>query len=462
MASRLGPSRSASSAEVPPSATLHQPVSLPRSSAHTTKPHVASTVSTSSYTASRSKPPQMLPTTQPPQPSGVAWDDMKPHYTASTISTSSYAAPRSKPPQMLPTSQPPQPSWNDIKPHVTASTLSTSSYTAPRPKPPQMLPTTQPPQPSGPVWDDMNSLKGNNSQNSSLPLQYQQPTYSQGNHSMELPAVNDATGANNYFVGVPASGIVPASGMGLNPYQSDQVRTNPFSQQQSRPSFAPSSITSSFSTAPTMSSQSFGQQSFDTSQSSTSLPATQAFYNPQPQTSMQIQNPSSQSFISDPPSHLFPSTQPTGQSQFAPQSHNSIPQQPYISHSSQPMQSSSNPQFMYQNPGPAPQSQMGGHNVSSQSQFFGMTTMPTQQQQQQIQMQQQKMQQKIPQQMQMQQQQMQQQQIQQQHQPQLGQNYYPSMQPQMSHQVNSAYGQTSVYPQGGFPPQTGNGQWGNM
>ena len=394
VASKLGHSRSASSTRVPPSAPLSQPVSLPRSSAHTTKPHVA----------------------------------------ASNAPTSSYTFPPSAPlpqPVSLPRS-----SAHTTKPHVVAST---SSYTAPPPKPPQMYPTAQPPQPSMGVWDDMNSLKGNNIQNSSLPLQYQQPTYSQGSPSMQLPTVNGASGANNYFVGVPASG------MGLNPYQADQVRTNPFSQQQSRPSFAPSSITSTYPTTPTMSSQPFGQQSFSVSQSSASLPVSPSYYNPQPQNSMQIQNPSGQGFISESPNHLFPSAQSTGQPQFPPQSHNSIPQQQYISHSPQPMQSSPNPQYMYQqNPGPA-QSQMpvGGHNVSGQSQFLGMTTMQMQQQQQQ-----------------MQQQQMQQQQMQQQQQPQqLGQNYYPSMQPQtMSHQVNS---QTSVYPQGGFPPQSGGGHWSN-
>ena len=349
-----------------------------------------------------------------------------------------------------------------------------------------MLPTAQPPQHFGVLWDDINSLKkkkGNNSQNSSLPLQYQnsqnssiplqyqQSTYSQGSHSMQPPAVNGANANNNYFVGVQPSGL----GLNLNPFQPNQVRTNPFSQQQSTPSFPPSN----FSTTPTMSSQPFGEQSFSVSQSSASLPVTPAYYNsqphnpqphnPQPQTSMQIQNPSGQNFISGSPSHLFPSTQSTGQSHqytsHSPQSMQSLsnPNPQLTSHSPQLMQSLSNPnpQFMYQNPGPAQSQQMGGHNipghnVSGQSQFVGMTTMQMQQQQQQMQIQQQ-------QQMQQQQMQHQQQQIQQQQQPQLGQNYYSSTQPQiMPRQVNSTYSQTSsVYPQGGFPPQTGGGLWGN-
>ena len=173
------------------------------------------------------------------------------------------------------------------------------------------------------------------------------------------------------------------------------------------------------------------------------------------QTSIQVQNPSGQNFISDSLS-LFPSMQSTVQSQFSPQSHNSIPRQQYTSHSPRSMQSPSNPnsqytlhspqsmqsfsnsnqQFMYQSPGPAQSQQTGGHNISGldvwgQSHFLGMNTMQMQQQRQQ--------------------------QIQQSYQPQqLGQNYYSSMQPQiMSRQVDSTESQTSsVYPQGGFP-QTG-------
>ena len=351
---------------------------------------------------------------------------------------------------------------------VAASTALPSSYRAPPLQPPQMLPqmlpTAQPSQPSGGVWDDINSLKGNNGQNSSLPLQYQQPIYSQSNNSLQPPAFNGANANNGYFI--------PASGMGLNPYQSDQIRTNPFSQQPSIPPFATSSITSDLSTTQPMGIQSFGENSFKLPQSSTSLPVTSVYYNPQPSSSMPIpiQNPSGQIFISESPSHPFPSTQPTGQPQFSSQSHNNIPQQRYISHSPQSMQTLSNPQFLYQNAGPTQPQQpaMGNQNIlsSGQSQFLGMTTMQMQQQQQQMQMQKQQQQQMHQQQMQQQQQQLQQQQIQQQHQQlQLSQNYYPTMQPlMMSRQVSSSYGgATSVYPQGGFPPQTqtGGGQWGN-
>ena len=386
VASKLGQSRPAPRplAQTPPAATLPQPIPLPRSSAHTTKPLVA----------------------------------------ASSASTSSYTAPPQQPPQMI----------------ITQPAL--------------------PPQPSGGVWDDIKSLKGNIGQNSSLPLQYQQPTYPQGN-SMQ---VNGALGANtNYFGGVQTSG------MGLNPYQPDQVRTNPFSQQLSSPSFSPSSISSTFPTTPTMNSQHFGDQPFGVPQSSVSSPVSPPYYNPQPQTSLQIQNSSSQRFISESTNQLYPSSpQPIGQPQYSPQSHNPIPlQQQYISRSPQPvMQSSPNTPFMYQSPGPAQSQQLlGGHNVSTQRPFLGMTTMEMQQQQMQMQLQQQQQQQQ--QQMQMQQQQMQQQQMQQhqqqihqQHQPQLGQNYYPSMQPQiLPRQVNNIYSQTPVYTQSIFPP--GGGQWGN-
>ena len=276
----------------------------------------------------------------------------------------------------------PRSSAHATKPHVAASTASTSLP----PKPLGMLSMAQPSQHSGGVWDDMVSLMGNNSQNSSLPLQYQQPTYSQGSHSMQLPAVNSSIGANNnYFVGAPTSGI------DFNPYQPDQFRTIPFSRGQSRPSSPPSSIMSTFSTTQAMSSQPFVQQSFGVSQSSAPLPVTPTYYNPEPQ--------------------------------FPLQSHYSI--QHYISDSPQLMQSSY-PQFVYQNPGPA-QSQIGSYNVSGQSQALGMTTMGMQQQHR----------------------------LQQ-----LGQNYYSSMQPQMmSRQVNDS--ETSLYPQGGFPPQTDGGGRGN-
>ena len=335
------------------------------------------------------------------------------------------------PPASLPGSNP-----HTTKPHVAAPPASNSSYTAPAApsNPSQMLPTAQQQrQPSGDVWDDMDLLKGNN-QNSSLPLQYQQTTYPQSSHSIQPPAVNGAIGANNYFVnGTP-------SVIGLNPYQTNQVRENPFAQQQIRPTYTPSSLTSTFSTTQTINSQPFGQQSVGVPQSSGPLPVSPPYYNPQQPTSI-VQNPG---FNSEPPSQVFPPAPPVVQPHFSPHNHNSMPH--YVSHSShqmqsssippyinipQQMQSSSIPQGMYP-PGPA---QMGGHNVSSHSQFLGMTTMQMQQHQQQMQ---------------------------QQHQAQLGQNYHPSMQPQthmMSHQVNSAYSQTSAYPQGGFPPQTGSGQW---
>ena len=241
-------------------------------------------------------------------------------------------------------------------PRVFASTASTASYTAP-PNPPQQLPA-QPPRFSGGVLDDMSSLKD------SLPLQYQS-TYSQGNHPMQMPATNGAMGANNYPVGATATSI------GLNPYQLNQGRTNPFSPGQPRPFFAPSSMTSSFSGTPTMSSQPYGQQPFGVLQSSVPLvhqPATPAYFYPQSQTSMQIQSPSGQSSTSGSPSQLFPNSgAPTGQTEFLPRSHSSIPQQQYLPPSPQPIQSSSTSQSMYPSQVAPAQPQMGGHNVSGQS-----------------------------------------------------------------------------------------------
>ena len=80
VAPKLGPPRPSSLAQVLP-ASLPQPVPVPRSNAHTTKSHIAaSTASTSSYTAPAAPPkhPQLLPTAQPPHPSGGVWNDMNP------------------------------------------------------------------------------------------------------------------------------------------------------------------------------------------------------------------------------------------------------------------------------------------------------------------------------------------------------------------------------------------------
>jgi hypothetical protein len=101
---------------------------------------------------------------------------------------------------------------------VAVSNASTSSHTAPTlPQGSSRAQLPQPPHPSGGVWDDINSLKGN-SQGSSLPLQYDQPTYPpQGNPSMPMPEVMGAMIANVYPVG--------AYGMGSNPYQpNNEVR----------------------------------------------------------------------------------------------------------------------------------------------------------------------------------------------------------------------------------------------
>ncbi|KAF8805578.1 ArfGap-domain-containing protein [Phlegmacium glaucopus] len=373
-------------------------------------------------------------------PSQSASFQSAPSQSASSHSALSHSAPSYSAPSY---SAPfPQSSAHVTKP---PSAIPTSSYTAP-PKPPQVFPTAQPPQPSGGVWDDINSLKSN-SQNSSLPLQYQQSAYPQGNPSIQLSAVS----ANSYPVGT-------ASGTGLNPFQPNPTitRTNPF---------APPPMTSPYP----MTQQSFVSQS---------SPITPTY------------------FPAAPPSQPFPSVP----SQF-PQSHSSIQQQ-----YPQQMQPLSSPPFMYSNSAPA-QPQIGGYNVSSgHSQFSGMTTMQMeqqafqqqqqalhQQQQQQIQQQQQQQiqqqqhpqiqhqqhqqiqqqqhpqiqhqqyqqiqQQQHPQIQHQQYQQIEQQQHQQQQHQQLNQNY-SSMQPQMvSDQINGVYG---LYPQGGsFPSQTG-GQWSAM
>ena len=287
-------------------------------------------------------------------------------------------------PHNTPTSLP-RSNTEPTNPQNVPPTSSTSSYPVPS-NPLRVLSAAQRSQPAvGGVWDDINSLQGTG-QNSSLPLQYQQPppTYSQGNHPVQMPAVNSPF-ANVYPVGITA-----------NPYQ---PATNPFSIQQSQPPFMTPPMTSSFST---INSQPFGQQSFGVQQSSASLVHQPSTFDPTKQASMQvpmqIRSPSGQGFISASPNQSFPSA-PGGQSQFLSQNHSPALQQ-YISHNPQQMQLSSNSQFMYSSLPPA-QPQMAGHDASGHVQYSGMTTMqmsqqPLQQQQQQhmqIQMQMQQQQQ---------------------------------------------------------------------
>ncbi|CAA7266243.1 unnamed protein product [Cyclocybe aegerita] len=348
----------------------------------------------------------------------------------------------------LPTTQVPASSSSPI---VTATDVAASSPIAPNPPKSIIQPKPPPPCPmpqnqarsvsagiSPSVWDDISSL-ASGGQNSSLPLQY-----------APQPATG-TIGANGYPVGVTSLG------MGVNPFQPQQMSlgTNPFSQQQSQSPFA---STSPFSAPPNMASSfsqtqptSFGQQYFSGASMQPTTPmmsqptATPSFFQPQA-SSLQVQVPTTSSFLSPSPSQPFMSAPPS-QSNFLTPS------------PSQQFNSSPHPQLPLQQPQTAMQAQfMSQTPVSSQPPFLGMTTM--QMQQQQLLMQQQQQQQQL---LLQQQQQQQQQQLlaqQQQQQPQFSQNMFTPSQPQTMAGQNAMYGQ--MFGQNGYPTQVGGQQWGAM
>ena len=308
------------------------------------------------------------------------------------------------------------------------------------------------PSPLGGVWDDLSSLT-NSGQNSSLPLQFQSASITQSAQP-QAPFVNGAMGSNGYPIGVTQAG------MGMNPFQPQQLGVNPFSQQLSQSPFAPQPFLSSPAPSQLQQQQTFNQQYMGASPAQPSPMMAQQhtaapFFQPQPQSSsLQVQAPT-QNYLSPSPNQGYMSAPPM-QTQFLTPS----PSLQFNSHSPQPQMMQQQPQsamsaqgFMYQNPASA-QSQM-------QTGFLGMTTMQMQQQQMLLQQQQQQQQQL--------QQQQQQQLQQQQQQQQLQSMFNPVQQPQMMNThpsmngMNSMYGGGGqVFAQGGFPTQVGGQQWGAM
>ncbi|KAH9474609.1 UBA domain-containing protein 3 [Psilocybe cubensis] len=299
------------------------------------------------------------------------------------------------------------------------------------------------------IWDDLNSIAGP-VQNSTLPLQYQSsPSFS----SAPKPHVNGAIGAQGYPVGVTSAG------MGMNPFQSQQIGTNPYSQQQSQSPFAPAQMSSPFSQTTTGTSP--AAPSYAQFQASSNPMLSQStsgtFMQPQAQATLQIQSPVGQSYLSASPSQGF-MTPSVSQPQFLSHSPSQpflspSPSQQFLSHSPQPQVQQQPPtqgQFGYQSPMSASSAQFGamGASDSGQSQFLGMTTMQMQQQLLLQQQQQQQMQQ------QMQQQQMQQQMQTQQQQQLAQQGMFTASQPQMM------YGQ--MFPQSGSYSAGTQQQWGAM
>ncbi|KAF9523799.1 hypothetical protein CPB83DRAFT_862298 [Crepidotus variabilis] len=251
---------------------------------------------------------------------------------------------------------------------------------------------------SGGVWDDLNGLS-RPGQNSSLPLQYQAPSFSPS--PLQAPMMN---GVTSYTTGMP--------GMGTNPYQPQQILMNSFS-----PSMTGSSISSTQSLPTFVAQSQFGQQlmagNMPQQQQQNQLmgqPTSGSFFQPQPQ-NLQMQVPQQQQgFLTPSPSQPFMSNQ-MHQTNFLTPS----PSQQFVSHSPQLQQSG----MMFQNQGAAtPQPGQNG--------FLGMTTMQMQQQQM-----------------------VQQQQMQQQQQQQQMQNMYGTsqMQPQMMGSMNM-FGGGQTYAQG--------------
>ncbi|KAJ6590949.1 hypothetical protein DFH09DRAFT_1138168 [Mycena vulgaris] len=189
VASKLGPSRSASS--VPP----RRPSPSPGNS--NSGPSVTSSVSTSP-----SVPPVRSNTTVPPP-------NMAP--------TRSFSQP-------LPASQPQQ---------------------TPVSQPLQQIRPQQQQQPAGGVWNDLISLQGPAS-SSSLPLQFQASAPLQGFGRQPMmntgyqPQMSNPTGMG--------MGMGMMGGMSTNPYQSQSqfVPSNPYSPQMQQPQFTPSFSSPSF------------------------------------------------------------------------------------------------------------------------------------------------------------------------------------------------------------------------
>ena len=126
--------------------------------------------------------------------------------------------------------------------------------------------------------------------------------------------INGALGANGYPVGVTSTG------MGMNPFQANSIGQNPYSLQQQQSPFPATPLVGSVATPsmPALTGQpAFGQQYISTASApntplipqSTSVPYLQA------QSTLQVQGPGGQGFLSSSPSQSFLSA-PTGQPQF--------------------------------------------------------------------------------------------------------------------------------------------------
>ena len=226
-------------------------------------------------------------------------------------------------------------------------------------------PTPGPSTSTSSVWNDLSSL-ATPGQNSSLPLQYQVPN-TVGPVQLQTATFNGPTAAMSYPVGVTPTG------MGINTFQG-QMGLTPSPQPMMSP-FMPSQSSSVSLFNNTQPQQPFGQL-WVTSQPGPVI-TQPPFFQPQPQSSVQLQTTPTQTILSHSPNQqLLTQAQfltPNPSEQF--RSHSSQPQMQPM----QPMRTSSG--FMLQSPMSA-QVNMAGMLTPGQPSFLGTTTMQMMQQHQ--------------------------------------------------------------------------------
>ncbi|TFK32097.1 hypothetical protein BDQ12DRAFT_693023 [Crucibulum laeve] len=212
--------------------------------------------------------------------------------------------------------------------------------------------------PQGGVWNDLVSLQTSTAPGSSLPLQYQP----QQQPSQQFSGVA--------LQGMQSSSFTPTGGYQTG-FQQPQFASSTYSLQPQ------SAYTSSaqFTNAPQQQQQTYGQQMFS-NQSQTPMTSQAQFFQPQPQSSLQIQVPQNGGYMTPSPQPFM--SAPVQQTHFLTPS----PAQQFMSHSPQPQIQMQQGQFMSNSPQPI--GMMGSANGSPQIQQtqFMQAMMPQQQQQQ--------------------------------------------------------------------------------
>ncbi|KAF9453317.1 ArfGap-domain-containing protein [Macrolepiota fuliginosa MF-IS2] len=259
VASKLGPSRSASS--VVPRTSTSQTQSVPKP----TPPPESKTATDIAATMFSTAQPQLQPRMIPSQPA---------------LTTLHSAPPRS----------------------VSQPVLS------------QNIPKAATVKPEG-VWADLISLQGP-SANASLPLQYQaHPAYNGMPMNNSSPARLPNFGASPFGNMTASTMGLPANNASLNPFPQQSIAGNPFAQQSfstqtSSPLYSNSAPMPSFQSNSPQIPSGFGQANTPFQQQVTSVP----FYQPQPQPSTLTPPQSQPQFLSSSPNAQFlPSHSPQPQ-----------------------------------------------------------------------------------------------------------------------------------------------------